>query len=101
MKTFLFFSIFITSLLYSNTNLDRCENDIQLMMKHSYTAEKALHNKNYFQAENSYNLSIDYSNRALLSCQNLPNYDFNLMYNYIVHSENEINKINNIQASAN
>jgi len=101
MKTFLLLSIFIASLLYSNGSFDVCDTDIKAMTKHNNAGEKALYENRYTQAKSEYVKSVYFSNRALLSCQELPNYDFNLMYNYIVHSENEINKINNIQASVN
>lgn len=98
MKNFLLLSIILSSLLLADVDKNLCQKNLDAMLKYSLIGDKNLHQKDYEKAKDAYEKSIHFSIEALDNCKEHTNYDFNLMYNYRVHSENQIDKIYTLQA---
>ncbi len=70
-----------------------CKQDLNNIVSFYYTAEKELDMKEYKNAIVNFQKSSEASYLALESCEKESNYDFNHSYNYIIASENKIQKI--------
>lgn len=89
---------FLSFTILSGSNLSTtCTDSIDKMMKHNYLAQDLLLQQEYDASRLNFSNSIDYANIALENCKDLQNYDFNLMYSFILHSEDQINNIYNLQ----
>jgi len=88
MLRMIFGLVFIVNLLDAS-----CKKDLQSIVQFYYTAEKELDMKEYKNAIVNFQKSSEASYLALKSCEKESNYDFNHSYNYIVASENKIQKI--------
>ena len=69
-----------------------CQKDLENIVHFYYTAEKKLDIKEYEKAITNFQKSANSSYLALDSCVKEDNYDFNHSYNYIIASENKIQK---------
>ena len=98
MKLSLLISIFLSVSLFANTEYEICKNDLQSMYKHNFNAQDLFLENQLDDARNQFHMSIEFANKALTNCENFSKIDFNYMYNYIIYSENEISKIDNIKA---
>ncbi|MEA3228381.1 MAG: hypothetical protein U9P38_04830 [Campylobacterota bacterium] len=92
LKTVLGF-LFITTILEANIDEKNCKIDLNNIVHFYYKAEKELDFKSYDEAIINFKKSYNSSYAALDSCKKTKNYDFNHMYNYIIESENRIQKI--------
>ena len=90
--------IFMTTLLHANNPIKICHSDMNNMIRSYHSAEKFEHEKNYAQALEGFMKSNVYSHAALESCENSPNFDFNVMYDYIIASVNKIYEIHEVIA---
>ncbi len=81
-------SIFLTELMANS-----CETDMLNITKYYREGENFYHKEKYNNAINSFQKSHHASNLALESCSKNKDFDFNMMYNYIVESENRIYQI--------
>ena len=82
---------FISTLLNATLSEKNCKTDLNNMIHLYSKAQRAYFEKNYKKAINEFEASSKASYSALESCDS--NYDFNIMYNYIIESENSIYKI--------
>ena len=80
----------VFSVAFVNAN---CKQDLENIVQFYYTAEKELDIKEYKNAIVNFQKSSESSYLALDSCAKESNYDFNHSYNYIIASENKIQKI--------
>ena len=64
-----------------------CQNDMSEMLHTYYTAQKQEVKQNYLQAQLMYNRTVSAADAALSSCENSKNYDYNVMYSFIVESQ--------------
>jgi len=64
-----------------------CREDMSEMMHTYYTAQKQEVKQNYVQAQLLYKKSISAADAALSSCENSKDYDYNVMYSFIVESQ--------------
>lgn len=81
-------------LLFIKLFADSCQDDKREITLYYTKAKRLYYKKSYSEAINYYQKSENSANKALQSCQNQENFDFNMMYNYIVESENRIDEIN-------
>ena len=88
-------ALFFTLVLIVHAQYDenRCISDIKKMTYTYRLAEEFYNKKNYKKSIEKFQSSYKNSHLALKSCAEKPDYDFNLMYNYIIESENRIYQI--------
>ncbi len=84
---------FITTLLSAEFNEKNCKTDLNNMISLYYVGEKAYDEKDYKKALIKFQASSDASYCALKNCEDTHDYNFEIMYNYILESENKIYKI--------
>jgi phage FluMu gp28-like protein len=80
-------AVLLLSLLQANQDLTECREDTKTMMNSYYTAQKQEVKRNYIQAQLMYNRSISAADAALSSCETSKDYDYNVMYSFIVESQ--------------
>jgi len=98
MKHSLLLSIFLSLSLFANTNYEICKKNLTLMYQSNYNAQDLFLENQLDDARSEFHKSIEFANKALANCENFSKIDFNYIYNYIIYSDNEINKIDNIKA---
>ncbi len=84
---------FIITFLNAEIKERYCQEDLDSMIVHFYSGERAYNEKDYNKAMTKFQISKNASYSALESCAENNNYDFNLMYNYILGSENKMYEI--------
>ena len=84
---------FIVTVVQSNIESQDCQKNLTDMVKFYYVAEKKMDFKYNEKAIVYFEKSYSSSYLALESCQDESIYDFNHIYNYIIASENKIQKI--------
>jgi hypothetical protein len=67
-----------------------CHKDMTTMFSSFYQAKKDKRLKHSEIAKEGFYKSIDAAYKALESCQDAPQYDFNIMYNFIMASQREL-----------
>lgn len=82
-----------TFTLNAQYNERECTLSIKNMTYNYRMAEILYNQKDYKKSIEKFQLSLKNANLGVLSCEGEANYDFNLMYNYIVESENRIYQI--------
>jgi len=92
LKIIIGLTLFI-SLSQANIQPKNCKKDLTDMMQYYYLAEKELNFKQLNKAISDFERSYNSSYLSLDSCENWIHYDFNHIYNYIVASENKIQRI--------
>ena len=87
MKTIIIITLLSLLSLEAKGIKSSCQNDMSEMIHTYYAAQKQEVKKNYLQAQLLYNTSISAADSALNSCENSKDYDYNIMYSFIVESQ--------------
>ena len=83
------------SLLQANEIQTPCQTQIKEMHNSYYIAQKNEQKNEFKKALKNYKKSLLNANKALESCKENPNYNFHLMYDFIIEDEKSINRLIN------
>ena len=93
MFKFLFILLLLVTSSYATSQSIKCQKNLIDMTKFYYLAEKEADFQENKKAILHFQESYKSSYLALNSCEDENNYDFNHIYNYIIATENKIQKI--------
>jgi hypothetical protein len=86
-----FLIIFIPFVFISASEIKEiCAKDMSVMMSSYYQAQKDQRELKTSAATEAYQNSIDSAYKALESCKDSKDYDFNIMYGFILESEKRL-----------
>jgi hypothetical protein len=87
LKYSIILTLLLVSFLQAKPTENFCKEDMSEMMHTYYAAQKQEVKKNYLQAQHMYNRTVSAADAALSSCESNQDYDYNVMYSFIVESQ--------------